>query len=336
MSKLLPSLAAYVQLYLDDLQALAYAKQTIDFRRSALNQFTAWCEDRSITTITALSQPLLQRYQRHLATQPINNSDKQLRVATQRNRLTGIKMWCKFLVRENYMTANPASELALPRLGKPLPQAPLTPEEVERLLSQPNLQTDAGIRDRAILETFYSTGIRRQELIHLTLHSIHYHKGIALIKKGKGNKDRFVAIGERALQWIEKYVNDVRPLYTLARSPEHLFLADTGQALDKFRLSRQVTHYLKQAGIRKTGSCHLLRHTLATLMLENGADLRYIQQQLGHAAISTTEIYTHVAIHKLKHIHTLTHPAKLPESEEVVTEEDLFTALDAEAAQDYH
>ena len=141
------------------------------------------------------------------------------------------------------------------------------------------------------------------------------------------------------MQWIEKYVNDVRPLYTLARSPENLFLADTGQALDKFRLSRQVTHYLKQAGIRKTGSCHLLRHTLATLMLENGADLRYIQQQLGHAAISTTEIYTHVAIHKLKHIHTLTHPAKVSKPETTDTTdsvEDLFATLDAEAAQDYH
>jgi integrase/recombinase XerD len=202
------------------------------------------------------------------------------------------------------------------------------------VLIQPDLETEKGLRDRALLEVLYSTGIRRQEVINLCLQDINTASGVLFIRQGKGKKDRFVPIGERALQWIEKYKTEVRPYHQLPSSPDNLFLDEIGKALDPHKVSRAVKKYVKQAAIDKVGSCHLFRHTMATLMLENGADIRFIQQMLGHAQISTTEIYTHVAIHKLKEIHKLTHPARLTKSGERDTKEALLTTLDAEAEED--
>jgi len=253
-------------------------------------------------------------------------------VQSQRNRLTAIRTWFKFLIRENLILYNPASELELPKAEKRLPKHTLTQDEVEAILSQPNLESDMGIRDRAILEVLYSTGIRRQELINVRPEDLNTQAGILAVRQGKGKKDRFVPIGDRALAWTTKYLEDVRPHYRVAGSPDNVFLESSGQDLEKHRLGRTVKNYVKQAGIDKGGSCHLFRHTMATLMLENGADIRFIQQMLGHAQISTTEIYTHVAIYKLKEIHTLTHPAKLARDrdETAGSDDELFTALAAD------
>jgi integrase/recombinase XerD len=212
------------------------------------------------------------------------------------------------------------------------------------VLAQPDLETPAGIRDRAILEVFYSTGMRRQELVNLERQHLDSARGIVAIRQGKGKKDRFVPVGERAVLWLEKYLADVRP--ELETTDIHtLFLDETGQKLDPHRISRAVRSYVEKSGVNKKGRCHLFRHTMATLMLENGADIRFIQQMLGHAQLSTTEIYTHVSILKLKQVHTLTHPARLPDgkAEDVredlrarqsETAEDLLAALDAEAAEE--
>jgi integrase/recombinase XerD len=202
------------------------------------------------------------------------------------------------------------------------------------VLIQPDLETEKGLRDRALLEVLYSTGIRRQEVINLTLSDINAGSGVLFIRQGKGKKDRFVPIGERALQWIEKYKTEVRPYHQLPSSPDALFLDETGKTLDPHKVSRAVKKYVKQAAIDKVGSCHLFRHTMATLMLENGADIRFIQQMLGHAQISTTEIYTHVAIHKLKEIHNLTHPARLEAQRHLDSEAELFSLLAAEEAEE--
>ena len=269
----------------------------------------------------------------------ISRTGKPLSVAGQRNRLTAVRTWFRFLMRENLILTNPASELELPKPEKRLPKHTLTIEEAEQVLMQPDIETDTGLRDRTILEVLYSTGIRRQEVINLALSDLNTGAGILAVRQGKGRKDRFVPIGERALIWIDKYKDDVRPLHQLPASPDNLFLDETGQALDPHKVSRAVKKYVNQANIDKVGSCHLFRHTMATLMLENGADIRFIQQMLGHAMLSTTEIYTHVAIHKLKEIHTATHPARVaPYGHEGddPTEEVLLTALASEAAEEQH
>jgi integrase/recombinase XerD len=170
-----------------------------------------------------------------------------------------------------------------------------------------------GVRDRAILETLYSTGIRRAELVALKVTDLDTERGTLRIEQGKGKKDRMVPIGDRAIAWIEKYLCEVRPeLVAMAGVDDRtLFLTRNGESLTGSTVSRMVKGYVDVAQIGKSGGCHLFRHTCATLMLENGADIRYIQQLLGHKELSTTEIYTRVSIKALKAIHTATHPARM-------------------------
>ena len=331
------SLEAYALAYKEQLQAQHYATQSVQYKYVSLGWFIEWCHERGIDRIEQITRPILQRYQRHLY-YAISRSGKPLSVASQRNRLSAVRTWFKFLMRENLILYNPASELELPKPEKRLPKHTLTVDEAELVLSQPDVETDQGLRDRALLEVLYSTGIRRQEVINLTRQDVNAGAGIIAVRQGKGKKDRFVPVGERALLWIEKYLDDVRPQHALPSSPDNVFLDETGKILDPHKVSRAVKKYVKQSGVTKVGSCHLFRHTMATLMLENGADIRFIQQMLGHSQLSTTEIYTHVAIHKLKEIHTATHPARADkyqsDNKEEPTESDLLLTLAAEATEE--
>lgn len=333
------SLLAYALAYKEHLQARGYATQSVQYKYASLKWFIEWCHERGIERIEAITRPILQRYQRYLY-YAVSRSGKPLSVASQRNRLTAVRTWFKFLMRENLILYNPASELELPKPERRLPKHTLSSDEAELVLTQPDLDTDQGIRDRAILEVLYSTGIRRQEVINLTQQDINTSAGVLAVRQGKGKKDRFVPVGDRALLWVQKYIDDVRMHHVIPSSPDNLFLDKTGAVLDPHQVSRAVKKYVKQSGIDKVGSCHLFRHSMATLMLEGGADIRFIQQLLGHSSISTTEIYTHVAIHKLKEIHTLTHPAGAEKYHVVAadsdtpTEDELLGALAAEAEEE--
>jgi integrase/recombinase XerD len=176
-----------------------------------------------------------------------------------------------------------------------------------------------GIRDRAILEVLYSTGVRRSELAALAVFDWDRLRGAITVRQGKGGRDRVVPIGDRAAAWLAKYVDEVRP--SLSREPDDgsLFLTDYGEPFEKNRLGDLVRRYLDYAGVKAPGSCHLLRHACATHMLENGADIRFIQALLGHADLSSTQIYTNVSILKLKEIHAATHPARLERRENLGT-----------------
>lgn len=300
----------YIAAHLDYLRARNYADDTVTFKGMALKAFAAWCEERGTTRVVEVTRPILQRYQRYLY-HAISRGGKPMSAGAQFNRLMAVRGFFKYLTRENVLLYNPASDLELPKLEKRLPKDVLTVAETERVLSQPDLATPTGIRDRAILEMFYSTGIRRSELIDMERNCLSTERGIVAVRQGKGRKDRFVPIGERAVLWLEKYLADVRPqLETVDLNT--LFLDDGGTKFEKDKMSRLVYGYIQKSGVGKQGCCHLFRHTVATLMLENGADIRFIQQMLGHAHISTTEIYTHVSILKLKEVHTLTHPGRLP------------------------
>jgi len=200
----------------------------------------------------------------------------------------------------------------LPRIGRRLPRTILTAPEAEAVLAAVNVATPAGVRDRAMLETLYSTGVRRQELIDLKLYDLDAERGVILVREGKGKHDRMIPIGERALLWIEKYIADVRPDYASGADDGTLFLNVNGEPFKPNRLAEIARAAIVKANINKKGACHLFRHTMATLMLENGADIRFIQAMLGHAELTTTEIYTQVSIKALKAIHSATHPAKLP------------------------
>ncbi|PCI10096.1 MAG: integrase [Thiotrichales bacterium] len=231
--------------------------------------------------------------------------------ASSQNRyLSNVKQFFKWLTQQNYLLYNPASELVI---IKPAPSLPtvLSTHEIEKLMDQPDTQTTTGIRDRAILELFYSTGVRRAELCRLKLEEIALARKTLYVRKGKGNKDRLIPIGERAVHWMVRYLNEVRDQLLIDPHESHLFINDYGSPFRDNKLGDKVKRFMKNAGIDVPGSCHLLRHAMATHMLENGADVRFIQAMLGHTDLNSTQIYTHVSIRKLQEVHAETHPAKL-------------------------
>lgn len=233
-----------------------------------------------------------------------------LAVGTQALTLTGLKRFGKWLVRTGRVSADPAEGLVLPRRAQRLPRVVLTAEEAERVLAGPDVRLKTGLRDRAILETFYSTGIRRLELIRLKVSDLEAERGVVLIREGKGRRDRVVPIGNRALAWIGRYLEHIRPSWTTPSDSGCLFLTSRGNRIRENRLSEMIRGYIRAAGLGKEGSCHVFRHTMATLLLENGADIRIVQEILGHASLATTALYTHVAIGRIKQVHSATHPAE--------------------------
>jgi integrase/recombinase XerD len=290
-----------------------YSPRTIHGRRTYLKYFIAWSIERGLTRPAEITKPILERYQRHLFHHRKRDGEP-MGVRSQHARLVPVRAFFKWAARANHLLYNPASEIDLPRLDHRLPKHILSTTEVEKILAlcPTNPATDPsglGLRDRAILETFYSTGMRRSELMNLKLHDIDPERGTLFIRQGKGRKDRMVPVGDRALHWITRYRDDIRPQYVREPDSGTLFLTNLYEPFTPNRLTQLVRDYINGAELGKSGSCHLFRHTCATLMLENGADIRFIQQLLGHAELTTTQIYTQVSIQKLKQVHSACHPS---------------------------
>jgi len=309
------SLETVIARHLAHLHAIGCTAATLATHAWVLGLFRVWAEERGVTALAELSPEVATRWQRHLAQQR-KDDGQPLTSRTQRMRLGVLRTFGRWVVQEKLLAADPAASLVLPRVGQLLPKAWLSAAQVETILALPKLdgrRPAPGLRDRAILETLYSTGLRRMEIARLAVPDVDFAGGAVLVRQGKGRKDRVVPIGERALSWLGKYLADSRP--KLARSGDEagpLFVTEQGAPLTVKYLSAMVTRYVTSAGLGKAGSCHLFRHTCATLMLEHGADIRHVQEQLGHACLQTTQIYTHVSIRRLKEVHAATHPgAKL-------------------------
>jgi integrase/recombinase XerD len=322
------SLACGIDDYLDHLEMLNYSSATISAHSRSLASFAQWATDRGISKSTEITYPMLERYQRHLYLLRKSNGDP-LSFKTQLYRLVPIRGLFRFLVRDRRVPSNPASELLLPKQGHSLPRSGLSLDQVEAVMAVPDVKTPLGVRDRAMLEVFYSTAIRRGELVRLRTNDFNADEGTLFVHRGKGNKDRYVPIGERAIGWVNRYRCDVRPHLTARLDDGWLFLESRGQQFSDVWVTKIVSDYLKAAGVKGGGSCHLFRHTCATLMLDGGADLRYVQEMLGHSVISSTQIYTHVAIAKLKAVHAATHPgAKNPQRVGGVARSDVDGGVD--------
>jgi integrase/recombinase XerD len=303
------SLAAEALRYLQWLGVRHYTADTIEGRRDALKVFVLWARERELRDPRSISKLVLESYQRHLWRYRKNNG-RALGVATQRGRLSTLKDYFAWLTRQNTLAANPASELELPRAEKRLPVEALSVEQMRALLNVPDVSDALGVRDRAILETLYSTGLRRSELTRLELSHLNRDRQTLQVRQGKGRKDRVVPVGERALKWLERYIDEVRPRLELRAGERALFLTSYGEPFNPDVVSRMVSAWMKKAGNGRSGSCHLIRHSCATHMLEGGADIRFIQQLLGHEKLETTAIYTEVSIEQLKAVHARTHPAE--------------------------
>lgn len=297
--------------HLKALAAHGYAVHTQKNRRAHLRQFTTWCELRGITTAPEITPEALELY-RHWLYERRTKEGKPLAWGTQAQKLVAVRQWLAWLAKTERLLHNPAAALELPKLPRRLPRAVLSASEAEAVLARPDPETTLGLRDRAILEVLYSTGIRRAELAGLLLPDVDFERGILLVREGKGGKDRFVPVGERALVWVEIYLNRARPRLARGRDPGHLFLTSRGGRFHTNRLSELVRGYIAAADLGKSGSCHVFRHTAATLMLEGGADIRDIQEMLGHDDLSSTQVYTRVSIQRLKDVHRRTHPAAAP------------------------
>jgi integrase/recombinase XerD len=302
------SLGLWHDTYLDSLSARNYAASTVEHRRFALKLFLAWASERGLARASQITRPILESFQRWLWRHTKPNGQR-LGWSTQRNHLIILKDFFRWITRQNVILHNPASELELPRPEKRLPQAALSLAEVERLFSIPDVSDPLGVRDRAMLELFYSTGLRRTELCRVELADLNTERGTLHVRLGKGKKDRMVPVGLRAIRWLERYLQEVRPRLCLDTRTQALFLTGYGEAFNPDVVSRMVTAWLKQAGLKRHGCCHLLRHTCAMHMLENGADIRFIQQLLGHEKLDTTAIYTEVSIKQLQEVHARCHPS---------------------------
>jgi integrase/recombinase XerD len=286
------------------------SERTIQAWRYILNRFVNWCNERSLSCMSEITSDHMAAYRRSLFHYRNPKTGAALTFDTQAHYLIPIRRWFNWMKVQTFIELDPTTEIELPKSEDRLPTATLTAEKVELLLNQPDITTRLGLRDRAILETFYSSGIRCGELIALDVYDLSFDRGILTVRQGKNRKDRVVPIGERALSWVEKWINDIRPDLVTESSDQALFVSKNGKRMHPTGLSKLVREYLVSIGITQRGACHLLRHTAATLMMENGADLRSLQQFLGHARLNTTQIYTHVSIKRLQEVHRKTHPAK--------------------------
>jgi integrase/recombinase XerD len=302
-------LTAYMNAHCEWMLVTGHSQETVRTRRNRLKRFIVWCEERALRDPKDITKPILERYQRHLFY--YRKADGQpLSFGMQLGLLASLKVFFKWLARENHILYNPASELTLPKVPQHLPRVILSIQEVEAILREAEPTTASGLRDRAMLETLYSTGLRRMELQGLALYDVDLTRRLVMVREGKGGRDRVVPIGARAAAWLEKYLQEARPQLLIAES-EAMFLTDYGVPVTSEYVANRVRCYKRFAGIEKPGECHLFRHACATHMLENGADTRFIQALLGHKNLDTTQIYTHVSIEKLREIHDATHPARL-------------------------
>jgi integrase/recombinase XerD len=329
----------YLTEYLGWLAARNFSPHSVHHRKSGVIRFAAWCAERGVTRPQEVTRAMVERYQRHLSlARKVDGAP--LAFHTQADLLLTVKGFFKWAARANHILYNPASEIEMPRLPRRLPRHVLTRTEVEAILAATSRAGSIGVRDRAVLETFYSTGLRRAELANLKLYDLDWEAGCLWVREGKGKKDRVVPVGDRALLWIRRYLDTLRGELVLEPDAGFLFVSDLGVQYRKNQLSDLARKYILAAGIERPGATHLFRHACATHMLEGGADIRFIQALLGHADLSTTEIYTRVSVKKLKEVHSATHPAKLERAPSVDQGEPrlhvekardaLLAALDAE------
>lgn len=233
--------------------------------------------------------------------------EKGLAAATIARKLAAIKAFYRFMTAEGYMDSNPAEVVEAGTKGIKLPRV-LSEDEVVRLLNQPDITTAEGFRDRTMLEVLYATGMRVSELINLTLERVDLNMKY-IIAFGKGSKERIVPLGSVAAEFLQHYLEKVRPKLTHAgRNTNIVFLAFGGHELTRQRFWQIIRAYGRKASINKALTPHILRHSFATHLLDNGADLRSVQELLGHSDISTTQIYTHLTNKRLRDIYAKAHP----------------------------
>jgi integrase/recombinase XerD len=278
----------------------------------ALQQFVTWAETKKLDHWHDVQFADLMAYLEHQRNRPRKDEAKdspaptKLSAATLYLHVAALRSLFRFAEQEKFVPRNPAENLTLPRRWKTLPKA-LSEAEIVRLLLPPNPATAAELCTHAVLEVAYASGLRLAELRGLRLEQLHLDAGFLSVI-GKGNKQRVVPIGTKAKEALTHYLATGRPELVRPRSPAQVFLTQRGTAFAHVTMWKRITDWARRSGVEKKVTPHMLRHSFATHLMEHGADLRVIQELLGHSSINTTEIYTHVAGQRLRDVHEQFHP----------------------------
>jgi integrase/recombinase XerD len=284
-----------------------------------LGKFTAWAERQNLTDWKQFELKHLMAFLAHERGRKASvgrpssrteaepkNSSRRLSGESVYLEIAALRAFYKFAENEKILPANPAEHLSLPRRWKRMPKA-LSNDEIKKLLAPENPETPEGLCDQAILELAYASGLRLSELKNLRLEQLHLDAGFINVI-GKGNKERVVPVGRTAVAALNCYIEIGRPKLVTTKSPANVFLTKRGTPFAAVTLWLHIKNRVRRAGVERNMTPHMLRHSFATHLLEHGADLRVIQELLGHANISTTEIYTHVTGNRLREIHRKFHP----------------------------
>lgn len=275
------------------------SKNTIAAYGADLEAFRKHLESKGIADIDRIKRQDIMNYL-------LSRKDAHISGNSISRGLVAIKMFYRFLIQERLAREDVAGVLESPKLVRPLPSV-LSLPEVDKILSGPDLRDPVGIRDKAAIELMYATGMRVSEMVELALDGLNIDVGFVKCK-GKGDKERIVPVGEKAKEALSRYINKVRPATAGKYQDKHLFLSRLGKKVSRQSFWKMIKKYAKSARIKKEITPHTLRHSFATHLLERGADLRVVQEMLGHADISTTQLYTHINKERLKSIHRQFHP----------------------------
>lgn len=298
-------LAHILKLYEDQL-SVRHAARTVPAYLADVRVFIAWLEEKRVAFTDVRTQDLLA-YQTDLYAAR-KKDGRPYSTSIQTNRITAVKSFFRFLYKRGYMLHDPAAAVEYPRAELRLPRSILTRQEARKLVEAPDTKSPAGLRDRAILETLYATGIRVSELKKLTLQDVDTEERVLRVVLGKGGKDRNVPLTRAAATAIEAYLLNARPKMRGARHSALLFLAPRGGVLHASTANDIVHAWAKRAAIKRTVTCHTFRHSVATHLLKGGADIRHIQALLGHASLAATERYTRVEVSDLMEVIRRAHP----------------------------
>ena len=274
------------------------SKHTLTAYRTDLSLLAGWLGQRRSDLLNASRADLMEHLGWRIAQGYQARSSARL--------LSCLRGFYRYLVRVGRSTLDPTLDVAMPKLGRPLPKA-LSERDVELLLAAPDIEDSLGMRDRCMLEVLYACGLRVSELVGLRLDQVNLRQGIVRVT-GKGNKERLVPLGEEAMVWLERYVQDSRPALLAGKPSDVVFPSRLGREMTRQTFWHRIKLHARQAGVSSSLSPHTLRHAFATHLLNHGADLRVVQMLLGHSDLSTTQIYTHIARQRLRDMHAEHHP----------------------------
>ncbi len=302
------TISQLIEKYRESMKVRNLAEKTITGAIRYLNKFFEYIEkEHSVTELDHITKDVIYDYQVYQY-EKTNKSGKLNSVAEQNNAIKPVKQFFRFLKEYEYIVSDPASEIAYAKEPKRLPRGVLTQSEARKILHAPETTSAIGYRDRTVMELLYTSGIRKSEAINLKLTDVDYDDGLLRIGQGKGKKDRIVPIGKIACRYLENYVKSVRPEFIKDPYNNYLFLSMKGNRLSRNRVWVLIKKYTKQAKIKKNVYPHTFRHSCATSMLKNKADIRSIQELLGHSSLDSTQVYTKITITDLKEVHTRCHP----------------------------